>query len=441
MKCLILAAGAGSRLKQKVDSKPLLKLLGLTLIERTLLTAAQAGIDEFYVVTGYHNEKLSSFLAQFSKQNQIKITTLNNKDWEKGNGTSVFQAKNHLNEAFMLVMADHLFLPDTFKKLMSQPIQKDEVILAVDTKIQSNKLIDINDVTKVFQNNNKMIDIGKEITKYNAFDTGMFLCTPAIFTTIEKSMSLNDFSLSGGIKLLAQQGKMICFDTTGDFWLDIDDECAVKKANKYLLQNLTKTADGPVSRYLNRPLSTRITKLIINTNISPNQISVFCFTLAIAASLLFISGNPIYLIIGGCLAQASSIIDGCDGEIARLKFIGTKYGGWLDSVLDRYADGLLIMGLTYYLFQLSENHGFVILIGFLALIGSFLNSYTAGKYDDFMKTRTMHSRWTIRIGRDIRTFIIFVGAVLNYPLSVLIILATITNIENFRRILLLYKDE
>jgi len=61
VKCLILAAGKGSRLAARGDSKPLVSLLGLSLIERIILTAQSCGLREFYVVTGYNGEKVKDF--------------------------------------------------------------------------------------------------------------------------------------------------------------------------------------------------------------------------------------------------------------------------------------------------------------------------------------------------------------------------------------------
>jgi len=58
MKCLIIAAGRGSRLSSRGDSKPLVPLLGLSLIERVILTAKNASLTDFYVVTGYNGEEV-----------------------------------------------------------------------------------------------------------------------------------------------------------------------------------------------------------------------------------------------------------------------------------------------------------------------------------------------------------------------------------------------
>ncbi len=149
-------------------------------------------------------------------------------------------------------------------------------------------------------------------------------------------------------------------------------------------------------------------------------------------------GGYINLVIGGILAQLASIIDGCDGEKARLKFQATEFGGWFDSVLDRYADGFLLFGLTYYVY-LTDTNFLYIAIGFLAIMGAFINSYTADKYDSLMKKRLGAGKYHFRIGRDVRIFIIFIGCLINQPHIILILIATIANLENIRRIVVLSK--
>ncbi len=111
IKCLILAAGNGSRLRQKGVSKPLVPLLGIPLIERAIRSAMEAGADDFYVVTGYQGDLVRDFLERLAKRLAIRITPLVNDDWEKENGLSVLKAREVLHEPFLLLMADHLFDP------------------------------------------------------------------------------------------------------------------------------------------------------------------------------------------------------------------------------------------------------------------------------------------------------------------------------------------
>ena len=164
------------------------------------------------------------------------------------------------------------------------------------------------------------------------------------------------------------------------------------------------------------------------------------FVLSMVGALFFFFGGYTNLLIGGILAQISSIIDGCDGEIARLKFQTSEFGGWYDAVLDRYADAFLLFGLTYYTYILGENLIYIF-IGFLAIIGAFVNSYTADKYDGLMKKNLTRGKHYFRIGRDVRIGIIFIGTLINQPALVLFIIALLMNTENIRRILIFYKKK
>ncbi len=439
MRCLIIAAGRGGRLSSRGDSKPLIPLLGLSLIERVILTAKKQSLTDFYMVTGYNSEKVKQYLDRFSQSRNINITHITNEEWEKGNGISVLKANKLLNENFILLMGDHVFDDLILKKLKNERIADGEVMLAVDYNIKTNKLVDVNDVTKVLVEDNRILDIGKNIKKYNAYDTGIFLCSPAIFSAIEESLHNDDSSLSGGIRVLASKGKAKVFDIKDDYWIDVDDEKTFKKAESKLLDTLKKTSDGPISRYLNRPVSTRITRHFLRTDITPNYVSFLSFILATLGAIFFFLGGYVNLVIGAILAQVSSVIDGCDGEIARLKFQITEFGGWFDAVLDRYADAFLLFGLTYYVYSANRNF-LALFIGFLAIIGAFMNSYTADKYDGLMKRKLRPGKHYFRIGRDVRMFIIFLGALINQPLLTLVLIALLMNAENIRRVVVLYKN-
>ena len=147
-------------------------------------------------------------------------------------------------------------------------------------------------------------------------------------------------------------------------------------------------------------------------------------------------GNYWLLALGGIIAQFASIIDGSDGEVARLKYLSSDYGGWFDAVLDRYADAFLLFGLTWYVYS-QDLSQWALVIGFVAIIGSFMLSYTADKYDGLMKSRIKKG---IRMGRDVRVFMIFLGAIFNQPYLVLIVIAVLMNYETLRRIVVCRND-
>jgi len=428
---LIIAAGRGSRLEQKGLSKPLVPVLGKPIIERVIRSGISAGIKDFYVVTGFNGTRVREFLDDLALHCAIRITHLSNNEWDKGNGLSVLKAAELIKDDFLLMMGDHLVDPDLIKELISKGVSDGEVLLAVDRKL-SNPLVNVADATKVKVNGQRVESIGKGLKEFNAFDTGFFLCSPEIFHAIEQSISNGgDSSLSGGINWLAKRGKVRSIEIGDRFWIDVDDPVALKKAEKALLENLhAKQNDGPVSRYLNRPLSTKISRYLAGLPLTANQISFISFSLCLVASALFCIPGYRALVVGGLLTQLASILDGCDGEIARIKFEESEFGAWFDAVLDRYGDAFLLFALTLHACA-DTARLFVVVVGFMAIIGSFMVSYTADKYDSLMRERIKPA---FRIGRDMRLFLIFLGALLNQALAVLVILAVLMNAETIRRI-------
>jgi len=432
MKALIIAAGLGSRMYTVGDTKPLVSLLGLNLIERVILTAKKSGIKEFCIVTGYNGEKIREQLSD-GKKHGVKIQYIQNDQWTKGNAISVLKAKNYFKKPFVLLMADHNYDHRILDRLLKTKIGKDECILCVDNNPKDH--LNMDDATKVLTLDHRIETIGKNLNDYNCIDTGIFICNPVIFDALEESISKGDEGLSGGISVLAQRNKMRYLRLADNFWIDIDDKTDLKNAEHFLCIKLKKDTDGPVSRILNRPISLMISKVLLKTGITPNQISVLSFIVGLAGASLFFFGEYFYLILGGIIVHIHSIVDGCDGEIARLKLRRTKYGGYLDSFLDRYVDAAIILGLTYGYWSISGD-SMIWIMGFAAIIGSFINTYTGEKYDSIFKIRSGTGRIKFRVGRDMRLLIIVVGALTNQIPILLIIVAVLANFEAIRRLIL-----
>lgn len=234
--CLIIAAGMGTRLSGVGDSKPLITLLGKPLIVRVIETVRKAGITHFCVVTGFNREKVESALNAVKEELQVTVDFVFNPEWEKQNGISVLKSKEVLHDSFLLVMTDHMFDPQILEKIKSTPMGNHAVKLAVDTRLVNNPYVDLDDVTKVLMNpvNNNIMDIGKTITHYNAYDTGIFRCTPALYDALEESIKKGDSSLSGGMKMLSARGQAGVMDIGDLFWIDVDNEEMLRKAEVML---------------------------------------------------------------------------------------------------------------------------------------------------------------------------------------------------------------
>ena len=235
-KCLIIAAGKGSRLTEMGQPKPLIKLGNMTLLERVIALNRKVGVSEFYVVTGFQRERIDTYLNGLVASLAIRVQCVYNPEWQRENGLSVLAARDYLQEPFFLMMADHIFDPEILKILMEHPPQKGEVVLAVDFRIKDNPQVDLEDVTKVWVEGGRLEHIGKKLDHYNGFDTGLFFCTPAIFEALVISSTVNnDSSLSGGIRQLAASNNVVVADIGNRFWIDVDDPPAFAKAQKLLV--------------------------------------------------------------------------------------------------------------------------------------------------------------------------------------------------------------
>lgn len=332
-------------------------------------------------------------------------------------------------------MADHLFDPSIARDLIELALSDGEIALGVDRDTH-NFFIDKEDVTRVKVNAEKILNIGKGLMDFNGFDTGIFKCTPAIFGALEPGVKKDgDATLSGAIRILAAAGKARAVEINGRFWIDVDDPAALSRAEDVILTHLkAKPSDGPVSRYINRPFSVMISRRLVNHRITPNQISLFSFLCSVLAAGLFALNGYLALLLGGFVAQFASIVDGCDGEVARLTYQSSSYGGWFDAVLDRYADAFLLFGLMWHAYT-DRTDGLILLFGFLAIIGSFMLSYTADKHDSLMRDR-VNRGWGLRMGRDIRVFLIFLGAIFNQAYLTLVVIAALMNIATIHRLII-----
>ena len=231
-KCLIIAAGQGSRLRSVAPSKPLAPVVGVPLIERVIDNARRGGAGDMVVVTGYEGDAVEGFLGALAKKRSIKVDTVRNGDWQKPNGLSVLAASEQVGDRFILLMCDHLFDPAILHDLLGQQIGPDELLLAVDRRL-TNPLVQLDDVTRVnVGDDGRILDIGKGLEQYNAFDTGIFVGSASLLKALAEDAAAGGGSISGGVKRLAAQGLARAFDIGDRFWIDVDDTVAFEQAEQ-----------------------------------------------------------------------------------------------------------------------------------------------------------------------------------------------------------------
>jgi len=226
--CLILAAGNGTRIRSVSAGlpKPLVDFRGKPILEHVIRRASQAGIEKFVIVVGYRSDLIRNWFD--GRSLGVSVTFVENSEYHKSNGISALQAKDKIHENFLLLMADHIFEPETAQALLEQRLQPGEVILAVDPNID--RIFDLDDATKVRRDGDRIVDIGKEIARYDALDTGMFLCSPSLFGRLEAATKDGDCSLSDGMRQLASQRRLRAMEIGEAQWHDVDTPQALAYA-------------------------------------------------------------------------------------------------------------------------------------------------------------------------------------------------------------------
>lgn len=197
--------------------------------------------------------------------------------------------------------------------------------------------------------------------------------------------------------------------------------------------------DGLVSRHFNRRLSRPMAHALAHTPASPNMVTAVTLLLSVLVALLIATG---FQVVGGIGIQLVSVVDGVDGELARLKDRATKLGAIFDAVSDRYADALMLGGMTIYAVRF-ESHPHAEAIGMLALAGSLIVSYSRARIEASMGVDAAQARG--RSGdlvfglasRDVRSLIAAVGTIAGQCYITLIVLAAMTALTVAWRLLYL----
>lgn len=228
MNLVILAAGKNTRLDTGIP-KSLVTLNGETLMARHIRIFKRCGVKKFCIISGYGAEKIQAALPDLKNTHNADITILHNERFDLENGFSVFRAnewvKEHAMEDFFLTMGDHVFDPEFVAEFIRKSSSLENTLqLAVDMPGESNKHIDIDDVTKVQVDDEGYIDsIGKTIPKFNRYDTGLFRLKSQVFDVFQQSFDREEYTISESVSKLMDSREAKSVLVEGYTWNDVDN--------------------------------------------------------------------------------------------------------------------------------------------------------------------------------------------------------------------------
>ena len=166
-----------------------------------------------------------------------------------------------------------------------------------------------------------------------------------------------------------------------EHWRFLAQPSDIVTSEKQLLRQSGKSQDGMVSRFLNRPISRTVTRLLLKLPVTPNAWTILTFTLAPVSFVFLVRGDYTGFLVGSALFQLINILDGCDGEIARAKYLDSERGRRLDAFCDFVANLIFVLCLGVGLFRqplVNANIRFIYLLE--SLITFFIMAGGFGRY-------------------------------------------------------------
>jgi phosphatidylglycerophosphate synthase len=381
------------------EVSPLSGLLGLTLVHRVILAAAQSGVRDFFLIgaSGKDTEEIADLLRKDPRVIGRSLRLSSVPVPEPGtpaDGTGV-------RGRFWLIPADAVFDPDILVRAAQADPGGAVNLHLVDSA--SLKGPETGEAIRV-----KAGPPGQEGLTFvpgpaegSPTYAAVSLCAAEVFPRLGAP-----FAEAGPGRPAAEVLNEVfgssparTFDTGGQFCFRVLSKTALKKARRCLLATARKPTDSFISRHFNRHISLFLTRPLLWLGITPNPLSVACLAIGVASCWFIAQGGYFHSFLGAFLFEFASIFDGCDGEVARLTYRTSKFGGFVDMVGDAVIFVLFFVCLPVGLYRSSRRPVWLFL-GVLALLsmGTFylqlaafmkkvkLGNYVVGVVKDIERT-------------------------------------------------------
>jgi choline kinase/phosphatidylglycerophosphate synthase len=407
---VVLAAGRSKRLESVTGggSKALLRLGGLSLVERAVRSLLARRLERVLVVVGHDAGPVAAVVGRLGSG---RVRAVCADRWSDGNGASLAAVEVAVaGEAlFVLVTADHVFSEGALHRLLGAGGPAVLVDPAPDRAAWL-------EGTRVRVVDGAVVGFGKHLDE-PAIDCGAFLLPPEVFGCQRQAAAEGDHTLAGAVTRLAQARPLRAVALPrGCWWRDVDTPQDAQAARAALRRSLGKDADGPVSRWLNRPVSTRLSMALAPLRLAPDLVSLVAFALSLSGAALLAAGQGL---AGALLVHASSVADGVDGEVARLQLRGGPRGALLDGVLDRVGDAAILASLGLWALDGHDARG-VLALSVAATAGALLSMASKDRAAALgLPPAPERALGWLLGGRDGRLLLVAVGALLGAPLAAL----------------------
>lgn len=312
-------------------------LLGMPVLLRGILTVGRSGVKKIFVVGGSPSDRETA--DGIINDDRVKPWDLDIEYLEMGGAADVLPAGSPTG-AFWLVDGDCVF---------------NDAVLAEGGKTNtSNKALVM--MTPGSDGNGK--------TAGYVSPTGLVLCPADMWPRLTAAVGNGGDGSSverflGGVPSLA-------VPVADGFVVKPDGKKNEKAAVRALMTTARKPVDGFIARNFNRRISTFFSRRVVNLGVRPSVLSVFNFFIGLGGAMAALGGRGYWsFVLGGFLFEAASILDGCDGELARLTWRFSDGGAAFDATADATTYVVFFLCVAAGLYRFSGRHVFLILLGVL----------------------------------------------------------------------------
>ena len=324
---ILVAAGTGIE-DERLSSHGTEVFGALPQIKRLVITAQRAGIKSLTIITEPGENSLKDLLHGDSRiDSEISWHEIGTA-LPPENGPSLILQSN-------LVTTPKALLSFIDRDANEQETGEDEIAVLVDMTGDAWIKADTGVVSDMFSTGGRAV--------------GAFIASASL---LDKAVT-DSMSIKNLVQELVPRDKVKYRKFENGYWMRLDSEQdAPKRAEELIFTTVGKTATGWISRNINSKFSLPTSRLLIKTPLTPNMISVLINIIGALCGVFYAIGHPV---VGALCMHAATILDRCDGEVARVKLMETKKGEWVDTISDQFTVLSFILGVPIGYYYTSGN--------------------------------------------------------------------------------------
>ncbi len=300
------------------------KVAGVPIIVRGVMTLAQAGFTHLtLIIAGTQREKIVNFLARYEDRKLPEIEIVEYDEPYRVSPEVVRRAASSMEGRALIINANLLFEKDLIETVRSVKARADEIV-----------------VCREGVHPLPIMEIPRSSWE------GLAEFTSVKARSIESCLK---HILENAPQAVAQKPAAV-----NTFLVRRRRDRAV--AEKFLTEAIRHSTGGPVAKYINKRFSLPASILLSKMWASPNVITAINIVIGVFSGVFAADGHRYdVILLGAVLFQIASIVDGCDGEVAKLTFRSSKFGQYIDSLSDNLSLGSFMTGLIAGYWRSTHN--------------------------------------------------------------------------------------